>query len=151
MISGIALTTGFHPLSLGIQPQSDGQVWVGSDIRIECWIAENVYSVAARKAEAEASNQSNAFASEKTKADKVDKAIRGACQKHTIKREQGIPTKIWQLRCTGGLRLVIVVEHQNIGTALKWLGENATDTIIVMVISSFLPCIWIKGHVLTWC
>lgn len=131
MINSLAVTIGLHPLSLGIEPEETGKVWVNrsSKIRIRCWIADNVYDVAAVKQKA---------LKTKTGPNRdvvVESAIDRACRQYSVTEETIIPSKVYKLNVSGGPALVLIVEHQNVALAFKWLGLNAMRTIIVMVCS----------------
>jgi hypothetical protein len=130
MLNDLAVTTNLHPTSLGIQAQEAGTVWVGSNVRIKLHLVQNVYTAASTKANAAVSSGGMTAAQRDAH---VEREVLKGCRQHTITKEQPIPCKIWKLECPRAPSLVIVLEHRNVGTALKWLEQNASSTIIIMV------------------
>ena len=108
MVDSIALTARLHPWSLGMEPQADGQIWVGRDIKIQCKIVDNLFEMA----DIRVSSANPAV------------AIRRAYKTMSITNtgnDQQIPPRCWEVKSVGNKhpKLVIVTEHLNIGTSLR--------------------------------
>ena len=124
-IQDIALTIGLHPTSLGVESECDGRIYIPESVRITTRIAENLYKVAQAKDATLASTKDKNLA---------HKAALRACSKMTLASEQTIPSKVMDIRITKGtVRIVIVVEHRNIGTRLDAIQKELPNAIIIMV------------------
>lgn len=138
LVFNIAVTAGLHPWSLGLEPETDGIVYLNPTTTIKLWIVDNVFKFAAK---IQSDGFKNALASIKPR---------------SVRNTEPIPTRIMQLRVTRGmaaLRAVVVVEHKNIGLAVHWVQENLENVMIIIVRllslhvpRHFLICLETQGY-----
>ena len=125
-VNNIAVTAGLHPWSLGLEPETDGKVYLNPTTTVKLWIVENLFKFAAKR-------QSDGFRN----------AI-GSIKPRPISNTEPIPTRIMQLKVTKGLstlRAVVIIEHKNIGLAAHWVQENMENVIIIIVRFPVSPCL----------
>ena len=118
LVNNIAVTAGLHPWSLGLEPETDGKIYLNPTTRIRLWIVDNLFKFAGKR-----------------HADGFENAL-GSIKPRGISNTEPIPTRIMQLRVTKGLstlRAVVVIEHRNIGLAVHWVQENLANVIIIIV------------------
>ena len=129
LIADVALTIDVHPANLGIEPETEGKVYVAEDVRIRLWTAENLFQFA--EATREYRDSKNRV---------TDEGIEKFGQRMTIRRVENIPPRIMKIKPVKptAVRAVIVVEHRNIAYALDWFRHNLQGCMIVMVTSSLL-------------
>ncbi|KAI4262646.1 MAG: hypothetical protein L6R42_002180 [Xanthoria sp. 1 TBL-2021] len=104
LVNDIAVTCRMHPTSLGVDPDETGEVYLGKDINLKVFRAENVFTVDP----------------EKPKFRKVASP-------------SPIPSRVLRIKVEGDLRAVIVVEHKNLATQMSLIERGLTDVMIIKV------------------
>ncbi|KAL8650126.1 MAG: hypothetical protein Q9226_005280 [Calogaya cf. arnoldii] len=103
MVNDIALSCRMHPTSLGVDAEENGEVFIGKDLQLKIFRAENV------------------FTTDITKTPKFKILASGS----------EIPSRLYQIRWSGNIRAVLVVEHKNLATQLSLIKDAFNDVIIV--------------------
>ena len=116
-ITDIALTINMHPATFGFESESDGVLFVGADVRLRIYRAVNLFLYAAH-----------------VKETRPDPKSKGTLEAVTLKTDNLIPLRIIRMdKCVAKIRVVLVIEHRNLGKGLQWMQDNLKDAVIVMV------------------
>ena len=134
IIRDIALTINIHPANLCIEAEEDGKVYVGQDVVLKVWVAKNPFEMEKKIRSKLGSSNFRSFSGN----------LKQVCGRpRRLLGDTYIPSRILQIHVsfTASPWAIIVMEHRNLGTSLKWFEDNTRGCLIVMVCIHF--CLFI--------
>ena len=126
VILDITLTINMHPSNLCIETEEDGKLYVGKNVHLKVWVAQNLFEF-----EEKARSHQGSSSLRQSSAN----IFKHCGSPRTLATDSYIPSRILHVRLGRGSTMfsVVVVEHRNIATALTWLENSLTTCLIVMV------------------
>ena len=116
LVNDIAVTIKVHPISLGLEAERDGRLYVARDLKLRAIIIDNVWIAAKARREG-----------------KQLVPPHGSARWETLRSEHTIPNQVVELRSSTNARAIIIVEHRNVAISMARVQESFKSTIIVTV------------------